>query len=361
MAHDPLKRNPFQPTTMATLDNCPPEICHRIYQFACTDDGTTGRTLSLVSKYIHDSSKPYKLQSISIYGPDKTRRFLLALQRTPEQYRRVSYLSIVNYLIDTVELFSSLSLATSPSAIALFKQGVDPNMQTDPPRDEALFIVLLQILHMTSATLQTLYLKFPSVRNAFPLPLDVGISACRICSMPLLRELTVHGDGQFIKVDKSLIWDDEVLWLGLRYLDLACLGIPWEPFDLYKWISKFAPALTHLRLPTWIAVSLYNARWLGLVGSAHTSIASASTTQKSSFISKTLQRIYIHSCPPQYFCSNTTEQQRAQAQEEYTSTMDNLRAVEHRGGRVVLLHKRMQDWRMEDIVEWDREEGMDET
>lgn len=179
--------------------------------------------------------------------------------------------------------------------------------------------------------------------------------------MPLLRELTVHGDGKFIKVDKSLFWDDEVLWLGLRYLDLACLGIPSEPFDLYEWISKVAPALTHLRLPTWIAVSLTNARWLGFAGPAHTSIASASTTQKSSFISKTLQRIYIHSCPPQYFCSNTTEQERAQAQEEYTSTMDNLRAMEHRGGRVVLLHKRMQDWRMEDIVEWDREEGMDET
>jgi hypothetical protein len=41
-------------------------LCQRIFRFACTDDGPTGRSLSLVSQYVHDTSKSYKLQSIII-------------------------------------------------------------------------------------------------------------------------------------------------------------------------------------------------------------------------------------------------------------------------------------------------------
>jgi hypothetical protein len=121
---------------MATLDNFPPELCQHIFQLACTDDGTTGRALSLVSKYIHSSSKRCKLQSIAISGADQATRFVLALQRTPEQYRRVSYLTIVNDL--TIHAFlapnkGQLSSSPSPSPFVRTTKRLERDVYYDRP------------------------------------------------------------------------------------------------------------------------------------------------------------------------------------------------------------------------------------
>lgn len=48
------------------MDRCPPEIHARIFSYACMDDGTTGCSLSLVSKYIREVSLPYQWQCISL-------------------------------------------------------------------------------------------------------------------------------------------------------------------------------------------------------------------------------------------------------------------------------------------------------
>lgn len=50
------------------MNRCPPEIHARIFAYACTDDGTTGCALSLVSRYIHEVSYPYQWQCISLAG-----------------------------------------------------------------------------------------------------------------------------------------------------------------------------------------------------------------------------------------------------------------------------------------------------
>ena len=169
------KRIWLSPISLATLDNCPPELCQHIFQFACTDDGTTGRTLSFVSKYIHSSSKLSKLQSVSISGADQATRFVLALQRTPNQCRRVSYLTIVNDL--TIHAFlatnkGQLSASPSPSSFVRttmkrLELGVHyydrPCMQTNRRQAETVFIASLQILHLASATLQTLNIDFQSM------------------------------------------------------------------------------------------------------------------------------------------------------------------------------------------------------
>ena len=82
--------------------------------------------------------------------------------------------------------------------------------------------------------------------------------------MPMLRELTVWYDMWFHgEVDESLLLDDvgggkgeTALLQRLKYLDLAALSTRSHPFDLYKWISNIAPALTHLRLPMRMAGGL---------------------------------------------------------------------------------------------------------
>ncbi|KAJ7252496.1 hypothetical protein C8J57DRAFT_1187556 [Mycena rebaudengoi] len=63
------------------MNQAPPEICAHIFSFACTDSGYTGRSLSLVSKYFHEVSKPAKLQSIALYGRAQILAFAALLDR----------------------------------------------------------------------------------------------------------------------------------------------------------------------------------------------------------------------------------------------------------------------------------------
>jgi hypothetical protein len=84
------------------MDQAPPEICGKIFLFACRDNGYTGRS-SLVSKYIHETSKPVQLQSISLRGHDQMLGFAALLKRTPPHLRRVRNLLILSNDLDVNE------------------------------------------------------------------------------------------------------------------------------------------------------------------------------------------------------------------------------------------------------------------
>ena len=367
---------------MVTLDSCPPELCQRIFQFACTDDGTTGRALSLVSKYIHLSSKRFKLQSVTVRGADQATHFVLALQRTPDQYRRVSYLTIVNDL--TIHLFQAKSpfVRTTAKRLELGAHSYDmPCLQTNRRQDETVFIASLQILHLTSATLQTLNIDFQSMWQLIPKHLDTEPSAWRVHSMPVLRELTVR----YGELDEGVEMD-WTLFLGfggegrgkmamlprLRYLDLAGLRIPLHSSHLYKQISKVAPSLMHLRLPMRMAGRLGKALGLetgvapdgdgGVALGIPTHFQSPTITtpaQKPSLLPiATLQRVYIQPqpAPKQRYGNDDFPFEK----EAYMLKMDELKEVESRDERVVVLDCTMADLRMEDIAGgWDRERGGD--
>jgi hypothetical protein len=62
------------------MESIPPEILALIFSYACTDDGYTGRSLSLVSRYISDVSKPYKLQSVAVRGMWQVLEFACSLR-----------------------------------------------------------------------------------------------------------------------------------------------------------------------------------------------------------------------------------------------------------------------------------------
>ncbi|KAF7308368.1 hypothetical protein HMN09_00685400 [Mycena chlorophos] len=57
------------------LQDLPTELLHHIFSFACTDVGTTGRSLSMVSHHIHNASATFKLQSIALFGRKQTLSF----------------------------------------------------------------------------------------------------------------------------------------------------------------------------------------------------------------------------------------------------------------------------------------------
>src|ERR1700727_2878605 len=82
-----------QHVALTPMDKCPPEICLIICTLATfADDGSTGCSLSLVSRYIHNVSKPVKLQSVSIRHLDNLRAFAKVLETSPPKLRRVRHL-----------------------------------------------------------------------------------------------------------------------------------------------------------------------------------------------------------------------------------------------------------------------------
>jgi hypothetical protein len=63
------------------MESILPEILALIFSYACTDDGYIGCSLSLVSRYINDVSKPYKLQSVTVRGIWQVLGFACSLRK----------------------------------------------------------------------------------------------------------------------------------------------------------------------------------------------------------------------------------------------------------------------------------------
>ncbi|KZT20187.1 hypothetical protein NEOLEDRAFT_1076085, partial [Neolentinus lepideus HHB14362 ss-1] len=61
------------------MDRLPVELWTRICGFACTDDGFTGRSLSLVSKYVYEVSDHCRYQSVALAGIVQMTSFLSLL------------------------------------------------------------------------------------------------------------------------------------------------------------------------------------------------------------------------------------------------------------------------------------------
>lgn len=74
------------------MERTPCELWTEIFAYACTDSGTTGRHLSLVSKFIRAASAPVKLQSIAVHGLQKITDFCQLLLQTSPHLRQVKYL-----------------------------------------------------------------------------------------------------------------------------------------------------------------------------------------------------------------------------------------------------------------------------
>ncbi|EMD39759.1 hypothetical protein CERSUDRAFT_112042 [Gelatoporia subvermispora B] len=63
------------------MNRIPTEIHALIYSLACTDDGTTGRALSSVSRHIRFASAPFRFTSLSVSGVEQARGFLTQLKQ----------------------------------------------------------------------------------------------------------------------------------------------------------------------------------------------------------------------------------------------------------------------------------------
>jgi len=85
---------PVSESSLSSMERCPTEIWNHIFSETCIDNGITGRSLSLVSKHIHETSKSVKLQSLSVHGPKQIHGLAVLLADTLPKYRKVRYLFI---------------------------------------------------------------------------------------------------------------------------------------------------------------------------------------------------------------------------------------------------------------------------
>ncbi|TFK69273.1 hypothetical protein BDN72DRAFT_897381 [Pluteus cervinus] len=96
----------------------PPELWNEIFESSCIDGGTTGVSLSLVSKSFNIISAPFKFKSVSLRSVKSVSLFLDNLENTPPRFRYVQYLNIG---LDSDAVATFLSTSTDPEIKKLYK------------------------------------------------------------------------------------------------------------------------------------------------------------------------------------------------------------------------------------------------
>lgn len=267
------------------MNHVPSDVWANIFAHACTDSGTTGRSLSLVSKFIREASAPVKLQSLSFHNLRQITSFYQLLLQTPPHLRRVRYLYITT--VPPPPARRGLARLVPSRRVP----EVAPNLGTE--EREQWQKTILRILQEVAAFVEVLYLDvhlhylqnpshhpdycaFPRLTDlssdGFPLHLNVRLDSKAISAMcPQLRHWHIKGAFQPMQHESGS--------------NLGALGL----------ISIVAPSITHLRFSgleheTWFVLDLKSAFGLKLPDHCQ---------GRNHKLPKTIQRVYVKpSCRP---------------------------------------------------------------
>ena len=268
----------------------PPEIFERIFAFACTDDGTTGRSLSMVSRSVHNTSISFKYYSVAITGPRQAVGFAELMENFPDCSHHVSHLFVSNRQSPltvndiTADADSGGGSATSilraiPPRLLSFIPATKQQREWDKmmgqareharkldclkvqscQQDELTLRTLLRILEILAPNLETLSVFFES--RWLSLPSWESAWRPTFPSLPALTDLTityralVHAEWSqwgVISAPKSLP--------SLKRLDISGVEVQYySPFHCHRCMSKRTPSLTHLCIPARMADSMARA------------------------------------------------------------------------------------------------------
>lgn len=263
------------------MERCPPEILSQIFSRACTDGGYTGRSLSAVSKYIHNTSKPYKYKSIGLHGVRKTSAFATLLgEISPDIPNGITHLFVSNnHESSTVEAYSeppgTASLAASLRRHASSVSGLmlgskrrrrRQKSEADIRRDMGNIGAILKVLRVVAPTLQTLTICFISKSHTLPFS-DSATPNAPFPRLPALSELTLSYQAP---VDGGFNYHffcssaSAASFPSLKRLDISAQSMSHHlPQTLYYHIATIAPSLTHLCLPSHMSLELRGALFDG--------------------------------------------------------------------------------------------------
>lgn len=211
------------------MDKCPPEIHGRIFYFACLDDGTTGRTLPLVSRYINEVSSPYQWQSLRLIGIKDLKRFCEKSTKSSVLRRPVYHLFLGEPNGYDAEYYCNSDAAHTPHR----------NLCT----------YVSQVLQYVSPTLET----FTFHSSAFCDTSAESLACIFQFHYPNLSELTVRSQCIPAKVVQAADTSQVPLRSppNLRRLHFAfpCHGFSHDNFDSLRQLTNaIGPNVTHLRI-----------------------------------------------------------------------------------------------------------------
>ncbi|KAI0648159.1 hypothetical protein C8Q79DRAFT_557750 [Trametes meyenii] len=232
------------------MDACPPEIQILILSYACTDDGSTGRSLSLVSRSFRELSYPFQWNSLSIYGHDQATAFTKMLySQLPMSFSHRPILHLFVSTRTSSEALDHVTIQTPstwPGILRSIIRYAAPTLQTlavvcfEAPMDSA--IILSQVLRIHYLCLTELTIR----GRCTPLQLSQPSS--------LFIERSDHALGDTGVEDEPVQTTmDVATWPPiptLRRLHLACAfqGLARGTQAEHALVNGLAPSLTHLRL-----------------------------------------------------------------------------------------------------------------
>ncbi|KAF8956635.1 hypothetical protein BDZ97DRAFT_1907119 [Flammula alnicola] len=168
------------------MDILPTELHAYICQLACTDDGSSIRTLNVVSKYFQEVSRPYLYHNVSAFGMVQILCLLERLERTPPHMRHIHHL----FLSDVP---SDPSSSKSPFRLSDFEnQALSRIITSSAPTLETLSLVANAPFSSTSLIARVFRTPFPllhslAISGFYPFPSSLG-------KFPSLKRLHLNGN-----------------------------------------------------------------------------------------------------------------------------------------------------------------------
>ncbi|KXN91545.1 hypothetical protein AN958_00531 [Leucoagaricus sp. SymC.cos] len=205
---------------VSTLGQCPPEICKKIFTYACNDGGFTGRSLSLVSRYIHNVSEDVKYHSLAICGMQQILKCNDVLENKPPHLRRIRHLFISGG--------TQVKPGQTRADITEYKYGKKTNY------DDGCY-AFFNILIMAAPTLITFYLSSIDARPTILIPVP----------MKMLEEFTFFNEFQ---LGSPSTGPPEVDFPSLKRLRFV--GFSNMTPALFHEVYTRAPRITHLYFQT---------------------------------------------------------------------------------------------------------------
>ncbi|TFK85385.1 hypothetical protein K466DRAFT_601214 [Polyporus arcularius HHB13444] len=196
------------------MDSLPLELHTQIFEFACTDDGSTARSLSLVSRYVRAAAAAYHYQSLAISGLAQMDELVSRLEATPPHLRRIRRLFLSDWTHADVQKRSMFF--------------------TDMERYDAEKALAARILDLAAPSLESLALVASCPYTAPPL-----VGHLFSITLPRLLELSIHGFYPFPRLPGTMPKLERLHLSGNR-----------NPHGLLQLgaLEAACPNLTHLRI-----------------------------------------------------------------------------------------------------------------
>lgn len=206
------------------MEKCPVELLVTIARFACTDGGYTGCSLSLVSHYFRDATKPARYHSVALTSSDRIRRFRMVLQTAETT-------PVIRHLL--------ISLSLNPDGGDLMRGGGHRDWETpdcEGPSESVIEKTIHTILRAAAPTLITLFLDDTiglrdTIPDHYPHLRDLCVSS--IFDSPTYTDAIAPDNCPFPSLSRLLITS------GCHYM--VRLGH-------WRNLARVAPNVVHIRL-----------------------------------------------------------------------------------------------------------------